>query len=431
MALGGGKWLFQNKILPGSYINVASGKLASPRLSDRGVAGIPIELSWGVDDKLFKVEANQLMTDSKEIFGYEYTADELVFVREIFENATTVYFYKLNSGEKASNEIAEAKYSGTRGNDIRIAITKDLDTDKFKVETMLGEAVVDVQLVDKSEELEDNDYVIFKSVELEETAGVNLKGGTNGKVDTESHQKFLDKIASVPVNMIGCPSDDELIKKLYAKFTERQRDEVGAYFQTVVYDDENTYDYEGIIAIPNKSSVKDYGAVYYYTGALAGVAVNKSVANDVYTGELDIEVIEDQTDLELALENGLFALHEVDGTVRVLNDINTFVSYTPTKTDDFSLNQTVRVYDGLGLEMAKIFNNQYNGHVPNDKDGRISLWSDFVSINSQYEDIRAIQEVNTEDIKVFEGKHVGAVGVINPIKISNVMTHMYATIIIK
>ena len=38
MALGGGSWLTQNKVLPGSYINFASLAKASAALSDRGIA---------------------------------------------------------------------------------------------------------------------------------------------------------------------------------------------------------------------------------------------------------------------------------------------------------------------------------------------------------------------------------------------------------
>lgn len=41
MALGGGTFLTQNKILPGAYINFVSVAKASATLSDRGIATIP------------------------------------------------------------------------------------------------------------------------------------------------------------------------------------------------------------------------------------------------------------------------------------------------------------------------------------------------------------------------------------------------------
>lgn len=47
MALGGGTWITQNKVLPGAYINVVSAGIASAALSDRGIATMPLELDWG------------------------------------------------------------------------------------------------------------------------------------------------------------------------------------------------------------------------------------------------------------------------------------------------------------------------------------------------------------------------------------------------
>lgn len=47
MALGGGTFLTQNKILPGAYINFISVAQASATLSDRGIATIPLDMNWG------------------------------------------------------------------------------------------------------------------------------------------------------------------------------------------------------------------------------------------------------------------------------------------------------------------------------------------------------------------------------------------------
>jgi hypothetical protein len=48
MALGGGTFLTQNKILPGAYINFISAARASATLSDRGIATMPLIMDWGV-----------------------------------------------------------------------------------------------------------------------------------------------------------------------------------------------------------------------------------------------------------------------------------------------------------------------------------------------------------------------------------------------
>ena len=72
MALGGGNWLTQNKVLPGSYINFSSVAKASATLSDRGYAAAPFVLSWGPEGEVFPVTSGEFQKNSKAIFGYGY-----------------------------------------------------------------------------------------------------------------------------------------------------------------------------------------------------------------------------------------------------------------------------------------------------------------------------------------------------------------------
>ena len=49
MALGGGTFISQNKVLPGAYINFVSVAQASATLSDRGIVTMPLDLDWGAE----------------------------------------------------------------------------------------------------------------------------------------------------------------------------------------------------------------------------------------------------------------------------------------------------------------------------------------------------------------------------------------------
>ena len=142
MALGGGTFLVQNKILPGAYINFISVPYASATLSDRGFATIPLAMDWGPEGKIFTVELAEFQKDSQKIFGYAYTAPQLLPMREIFKNAKTVHFFRLNmDGKKTSNDFAKAKYPGIRGNDLRTVIEANEnyteDTPLYDVSTYL------------------------------------------------------------------------------------------------------------------------------------------------------------------------------------------------------------------------------------------------------------------------------------------------------
>ena len=155
MALGGGTFTTQNKILPGSYINFVSAARASSMLGERGVVAVPLELDWGEKDKVFKVEAADFIRNSMQIFGYAYTDDKLKNLREIFMYAKTVLVYRLNGeGVAASNDYATAKYPGVRGNSFKIVIRKNVDDEtKFDVLTYLDSTVIDRQTVKTSAEL--------------------------------------------------------------------------------------------------------------------------------------------------------------------------------------------------------------------------------------------------------------------------------------
>lgn len=343
MALGGGTFLVQNKVLPGTYINFISVAKASANLSDRGFATMPLELDWGVDGSVFEVTNADFQKHSLKIFGYEYTHEKLKGLRDLFLNLQTLYAYRLNSGVKATNDYATAKYSGVRGNDLKVIIQKNVDDNsKFDVSLYLGTAQIDNQTVTSVADLLDNDFVVWKkNAILAVTVGVALTGGTNGTVDGTAHQTYLDKIEAYSFNVMGVVTTESTIKQLYVNFTKRMRDEVGAKFQVVLHN--KPADYEGVINIKNNVTDADVSAaslVYWVTGLEAGCEVNKSCLNQKYDGEFNINVDYTQAQLIKAINDGEFTLHNVGADVRVLSDINSMVTTSDTKGDVFKDNQS-------------------------------------------------------------------------------------------
>ena len=435
MALGGGTFLTQNKVLPGSYINFTSAAKASATLSDRGYCAMALELDWGVDGEIFTVEAADFQADSLKIFGYDYTSEKLKGLRDLFLNATTLYAYRLNSGVKASNTYATAKYSGIRGNDIKIVIAVNADDEtKFDVTTMIDSTVVDTQTVATATELNANDFVTFKSdATLAATAGTALTGGTNAaSVTGTEYQTFLYKLEAYSFNALGCLSTEETIKSLYSAFTSRLRDDMGIKFQTVLYN--KAADYEGVINL--KNAVTDSGEavsslVYWLTGAECGCAVNKTLTNKLYDGEFTVSTSYKQSELVTALKAGEFVFHKVGDEVRVLEDVNSFVSVTTDKSEDFQSNQVIRVLDQIGNDIAVLFNTKYLGKVQNNASGRISFWNDIVTYNKQLEQIEAIQNFSSEDLKVEQGTSKNSVVVTNPVTPVVAMAKLYMTVIVE
>lgn len=406
MALGGGTFTTQNKVLPGSYINFISVARANATLSDRGYAAMGLELDWGEEDKIFTVENSDFQKNCLKIFGYDYTDDKLKGLRDLFLNATTLYAYRLTSGgAKATNTYATAKYCGTRGNDLKIVIQKNADVEKyFDVMVYLDtQKVFEQKGVSTMSELAENDWVTWKNeAVLAVTAGTKLTGGTNGTVNGAAHQKCLDLLESYSFNTLGCTSTDDTIKGLYIAYTKRMRDEVGAKFQLAIY--KKAADYMGVVNVTSATTDgTESNAVYWVTGALAGCAVNKSLLNTKYNGEFEIDADGTQTELEKAIKAGEFRFHKVGDDIRVLSDINSFVSVTDTKGEVFQENQTVRVCDQFAIDVSNKFNTTYLGKVPNDQDGRVALRSDIISIANQLQELRALEDFDSDDVTVEQG----------------------------
>ncbi|MBS5822406.1 MAG: phage tail sheath family protein [Clostridium argentinense] len=431
MALGGGTFVTQNKVLPGSYINFVSLARANASLSNRGVAAMPLELDWGVENAIFEVTKADFQKNSLKIFGYAYTDDKLKGLRDLFLNIKTLYTYRLTSGGvKASNTFATAKYCGIRGNDLKIVIQKNIDVPtSYDVKTVIGTTVVDVQTVASAAALVENDYVTFKSdATLAVTASTPLTGGTNGTVDGTSHQNFLDKVESYSYNALGVVTTDDTIKGLYINFGKRLRDEVGQKFQTVVY--KKAADYEGAVNVKNKVTENEAALVYWVTGIIAGCEVNKSNLNKKYDGEFTVEADYTQVQLEAAINAGEFTLHKVGSDIRVLSDINSLITVSDTKGEVFKDNQTIRVIDQIANDIAVLFNTKYLGNVPNDAAGRISLWSDIVKHHEELQKIRAIEEFTDSNITVNQGNTKKAVVVNDVVTVVNTMAQLYMTVLV-
>lgn len=435
MALGGGTFLTQNKVLPGSYINFVNVSRATATLSDRGISALPIELDWGLDDEVIKVENSDFEKDTLKIFGYDYTHDKLKGLRDLFKYTNTAYFYKLNSGgTKASNKFATALYTGIRGNSLKTVISNNVDDSSlFDVSTYIDNIKVDCQTVAKSKDLIKNDYCIFMTdVELEVNSGIPFENGTNGEVTGDSYQKALNKLEPYSFNTLGCLSNEDTIKSLFVSFTKRLRGEMGIKFQTVIYN--MPADYEGVINIKNRIKDENYpenALVYWVLGVSAGCMINMSNTNKNYNGEFIIDTDFKQSELEAAVKNGEFVFHKVGEEVHVLTDINSFVSFVDNKNEDFQMNQIIRVLDQIGNDIAVMFNSKYIGKIQNNADGRIAFWNDICQYNKKLETIQAIENFDSSDVVVEQGEDKKSVVVTDTITPIASMEKLYMTVYVK
>lgn len=432
MALGGGTFVTQNKVLPGSYINFVSAASTHNVFGDRGVGAIGMSLNW-TDNFIHTVTKEDFQKNALAIFGYDYSSDELAWVRDFFKNGKTLIFGALNTdtATKASNTYCTAKCCGIRGNDLKIVIQANVDdTSKFDVLTYMDTTLVDKQTVVSASELKNNDFVVFKSdATLTVTAGTALTGGKNGTSSGAVVQSFLSGLESYSFNaMTTCGVEDALV----VEWTKRMRDEVGKKFQCVVYDCDNP-NYEGCVNITCDGILSPW-----VCGALAGCEINKSLTNKKYDGEwYEYESLladtsnYSQLELEGLIEDGFFTFHRVGDEVRVLMDINSLTETTEDKGEVFKDNQTIRVCDQIANDIAEIFNNYYLGKVPNDVAGRNAFKSEIVKHHNKLLTLRAIEDFESDDITVSEGETKSSIVVSDNVTIVNTMTKLYMSVVVQ
>lgn len=454
MAIGG-TFLTHNKILPGAYINFISKARALGSLSDRGVAAIAFANNWCPENKVISITSEDFQTSAINIFGYDYSHEKLMPIREIFKNAKELKLYRLGKGEVASNTIGGlrviAKCSGSRGNDIKIKISQAIDSINFTVYTYVESTLVDEQIVSSIENLIDNDFVQFSKVEipevpndssspeddtnstepnpddllddtlgdanpdenpqviqsisdsLEPTAGTNLLGGLDYAVTNNEYSEFLACVESESFNTLIYDGDDYVTKGLFDSFTKRLRDDEGAKITTVLYN-YPIADFEGIISVKN-----DLNLVYWVAGATAGAEINQSITNKTYDGEYSFNAKYSNSELKEAIQDGQFLLFEDAGECKVLKDINTFTDFSTDKNSDFSNNQIIRVIDSTANDIARIFNDYYLGKMQNDNLGRDIFKSELINYFRTLQAIRAIDNFDPDDIFVQKGTEKGDV----------------------
>ena len=115
----------------------------------------------------------------------------------------------------------------------------------------------------------------------------------------------------------------------------------------------------------------------------------------------------------------------------MLEDINTLVSVTETVGDIFKDNQTVRVADQIGNDIASLFASKYLGVIPNKASGRMSLWADIVKLCQELQDLGAIEDFEDKAVTVEQGATKKSVVVNTDITVVNAMGKLYMSVIIQ
>lgn len=421
--MAGGTWTAQNKVRTGVYINFKSRPQPLGSLGERGIVAFPAPLPWGDPAKVIVIEASEYMDKSLELIGFRATDARIRHVSAAVSHARTVLLFRLGGtgAAKATASVdtltATAKWGGTRGNDLQVAVQVNIDdSQKYDVVTYLEGEEVDRQTVAEIEELQPSAFIDWSgSGAPAVTAGVPLTGGTEGTASGADFSAALSAFEAYQFNVLGVPLTDATSKQLAAAYVRRQREEEGKKVQAVLVD-YPTADYEGIISLRNGIVTTDGlnvppEFILWEIAAMEAAAdFNQSLTYTAIPNAVDAFPRLTNSETIAALQNGELVITAVNGTAVIEQDINTLTSFTPDRGRPFSKNRVVRVLDSIANDVKRIFETFYVGKVGNDDDGRALLEAEIVNYLLSLQGAGAIQNFDSQsDISVTQGIDADAV----------------------
>lgn len=446
----GGTWLVQNKRRPGAYINFISVPKPVGTLGERGVVAVGMPMTWGPKNELIKLTGDELLNGlSRAKVGVTAvdTEESLPYRVALSGCFTALLFRTDTGGAKATATVQDgaltvsAKYEGSVGNEIVVAIAKNEDTEGvYDVQVLLRNLLQETHHVTDIagfKEIE-SDFVDFQVLDegqpVPESAGTPLENGTNGEVDKQTYPTFWNLLDTKNFQAVVMYDNDPTIPPLLKSKIEIWREKRGKKVQAVVYNYPNA-DYEGIIScdqgfMTSIETVDETLFPLWVASHTAGAEVNESLTCMVVEDAQEIinPVMEDEIADELA--KGRFLLsYRQDGAVVVEQDINSLHEFTIDKNYAFSKNRVIRVLDEIGNTTALIFNRSYAGKVDNDEQGRSAYKAELVHMIDQLQGIHAVQNFEgSSDITVLPGEAVDAVVVDLTIQPVDSMEKLYMTV---
>lgn len=410
--MAGGTWTRQNKVRPGAYINFKPKRKDEGIIGERGIATLPLVLPFGPEKKVLEITID---TDTFQLLGIDPNDSSLLLVREALKRASKLLIYRINEGTKAkvtlTNLTVEAKYSGTKGNNIKVVIQTNIDDPTaFDVITIVGSTQVDKQIAVKTiDQLKANAVITFTGTgALTATAGITLIGGDDGTITNQNYTEYLAAIELYDFNTMGVPTTDSTLKGVVTNFIKRLREQEGRKVQ-VVFEKYPDADYEGIISVKNGviladgTKITSDKAVAFVAGATAGADINQSNTYSTYDGAIDVDTRYTNTEIENTLKNGEIVFTTNNGRVIIEQDINTLKTFTDDKNSDFRKNRILRVLDGINRDTKYLWDTRYAGKGDNNEDGRNLFKKDVIKLLEAMQGINALQNVVAEDVVIKQG----------------------------
>lgn len=318
-----------------------------------------------------------------------------------------------------------ANCKGLRGNDISVIVTADPDNNEsrciFYVQTLVDGSLVDSQTL-KAEAstvalsgLVDNAWVSFTSTGNAFATSITLTGGADGTVSANAYSDFLAAAELKTWNVIAYGGSDAVVKSAITSFVKRLSNDEGKKVQACLWNYPSA-DNECVISVApqhitdlSNHTFTDEEMVCWVAGSTAGASVSQSLTYAAHPDAISINPVLTSSQQIDAINAGQFAFIEEFGSIKNIQDNNTFTTFAPTKGKAFRKNRVIRVIFGLANDIYRVFAQYYVGNTNNDETGRSLLKAEILELLYRYQGNSAVQNVIADDVTVSPGVDSDAV----------------------
>lgn len=426
--MSGGTWTSQNKILPGVYINVKSQGNIYANMGTRGIVAIAEPLSWGAVGVVQEIIPGEDLTS---YIGYNVTHSKALFLREMMKGSDTtagpskilLYRPEGTGGVKATASIgsltATARYEGIRGNDIAVIVQEQVDNEKtYDVSTWVDGTLADNQSITDLSQLKPNDWVTFTGTgtTITESAGQLLTSGKDPTVSATDYAAFLAAIEPYQFDVLVYDGTDTNTIQAIASFVERVSNNIGQKCQAVMAGETAVgSNSEFVIAVKNGVVLEDgttlspQQVTWWAGGAEAGALYHQSLTYARYPGARAAEPKLTDAQTQEAVQAGYLCFIDTFDIVKVCTDINSLITFTADKGQEFSKNRVLRVLMQFCNDVYRQFSEYFIGKVDNNEAGRNLMKAWIVGYLNEMQANNGIQNFTSEDVDVLAGSSRDAV----------------------
>lgn len=181
------------------------------------------------------------------------------------------------------------------------------------------------------------------------------------------------------------------------------------------------------VTLSDGTELTEQQVTWWLGGAEAGARYNESLTYAQYPGAVST-TMQTVDQFSQAVQAGNLVLFAEDGVVKIMQDINSLVSYTEDIGEVYSKNRVMRLCNTIANDIFQQFSANFIGVVNNNEQGRARFQAAIVGYLQEIQDNQGIQNFTAEDVEVLAGTAIDAIVVNVAIQAVDSVEKIYMTI---